>query len=116
MAKIPWQAGDSGLPEAQLSHPVAAWLDRGAAGAGRTLVCSSGTPRTDPLASPSLEQGLPGPERQDSPGPINPQEVEFSSFLWGMSRDVVVESRAEGPRVEADFRPGVTHSGQRWAF
>ncbi|KAF6081925.1 hypothetical protein HJG60_008904 [Phyllostomus discolor] len=44
MAKITWHAGDSGPLEAQLSHPMAAWLDRGAAGTGGMLVCSNGDP------------------------------------------------------------------------
>lgn len=55
----------------------------------------AGTLRADSLASLSLGWGCWGlAGRQDSPGPINPSDIAFSSpFLLGMSRDVVA-SRA----------------------
>lgn len=50
--------------------------------------------------------------------PINPQEVEFSPFLLGMSREVVKGSRAGASEVEAGVSGNapltVASSGPVW--
>ena len=75
-----------------------------------------GTLRTDSLLLPGARPAGAWLEGMTGLSPINPQEVEFSPFLLGMSRDVVRGNRAEGLRYGGwCLWEHTAHSGQHWA-